>query len=229
MMTVLALAAAFWLAIHIGISGTALRGRLVRALGERAFAGLYSLLSIAALALLIWSFGRAGTQPLWGPLPTLAYWLLAALMLPAFLLFVASLAGANPTLSGQTLGEAGPRGVTRITRHPMMCAFSLWALLHVLGNGDLAALLFFGTFGVTALVGMPSIDAKIAARDPAAWSRLSATTSILPFGAIAAGRNRFVPGEIPWWVWLTGTALWAAMLHFHAGLIGVSPIPGLLL
>jgi uncharacterized membrane protein len=224
-MSNLALAAALWLAIHIGISGTTLRAALVRRLGERAFAGVYSVLSIAALVLLIQAFRHAGTEPLWS-LPPGAYWVLVALMLPAFVLFVASLAGANPTLTGQTLGEAGPRGVTRITRHPMMCAFSLWALVHVLGNGDLAALLFFGTFGATALAGMPSIDAKIAARDPAAWARLSATTSILPFGAIAAGRNRFVPGEIPWWVWLTGVALWAAMLHFHAQLIGLSPIPG---
>jgi uncharacterized membrane protein len=224
-MTTLALAAAFWLAIHIGISGTALRRTLARSLGERGFAGVFSLLSIAALVLLIWAFRHADTQPLWA-LPAGYYWFLVALMLPAFLLFVASLGGANPTLTGQTLGDAGPRGVTRITRHPMLCSFALWALVHVLGNGDLASLLFFGTFGVTALVGMPSIDAKIAARDPDAWASLSATTSITPFAAIAAGRNRFAPGEIPWWVWLAGIVVWAAMLHFHAQLIGVSPVPG---
>jgi uncharacterized membrane protein len=224
-MTTLALAAAFWLAIHVGISGTALRGRFVHALGERGFAGVFSLVSIAALVVLIWAFRHSDTRLLWA-LPAGAYWLLVALMLPAFLLFVASLAGPNPTLTGQTLSDAGPRGVTRITRHPMMCSFSLWAVVHVLGNGDLASLLFVGTFGVVALVGMPSIDAKIAARDPAAWARLSATTSIMPFGAIAAGRNRFAPGEIPWWVWLAGVALWALMLHFHTQLIGVSPVPG---
>jgi len=224
-MTILALASLLWLAIHIGISGTAVRAALVRSLGTGAFLAGYSLLSIAALVLLIWGFRHAVTRPLWA-LPIDAYWLLVALMLPAFLLLVASVAGANPTAAGQSLGDAGPRGVTRITRHPMMCAFTLWALVHVLGNGDLASLLFFGTFGVTALAGMPSIDAKIAARDPAGWVRLSATTSILPFGAIAAGRNRFVPGEIPWWVWGAGFVLWAAMLHFHARLIGVSPVPG---
>jgi len=224
-MTMLAFAAAFWLAIHVGVSGTALRSTLVRALGLGPFSGVYSLLSIAALVVLIWAFRHAGTQELW-TIPLGADWVLVALMLPASLLFVASLAGANPTLAGQTLGEAGPRGVTRITRHPMMCAFSLWALVHMLGNGDLASLLFFGTFGATALVGMPSIDAKIAARDTAAWARLSAATSILPFGAISAGRNRFMPSEIPWWVWLAGIALWALMLHFHARLIGVPPVPG---
>jgi uncharacterized membrane protein len=48
----------------------------------------------------------------------------------------------------------------------------------------------------------------------------------MPFGAIAAGRNRFAPAEIPWWVWLASVALWALMLHFHTQLIGVSPVPG---
>jgi uncharacterized membrane protein len=224
-MTMLAIAAAFWLAIHIGIAGSALRGAVARPLGENAFRGVFSLLTVAALAALIWAFRRAPTQPLWA-LPTPNYWILAALMLPAFLLLVASVSGPNPTAAGQALGSAGPRGVTRITRHPMLWSFALWALVHVLGNGDLASLLFFGTFGVTALVGMPSIDAKIAARDPAAWASLSETTSILPLGAIAAGRNRFVPGEIPWWVWVAGVALWVLMLHFHTRLIGVPPVPG---
>ena len=39
---------------------------------------------------------------------------------------------------------------------------------------------------------MPSIDAKLARRDPATWLALSAATSIVPFAAIAQGRNRFV-------------------------------------
>jgi uncharacterized membrane protein len=224
-MTMLAIAAAFWLAIHVGIAGSALRGAVARRLGDAAFQGIFSLLTVGALAALIWAFRHAPAQPLWA-LPTPYYWILAALMLPAFLLLVASVASANPTAAGQTLGTAGPRGVTRITRHPMLWSFALWALVHVLGNGDLASLLFFGTFGVTALVGMPSIDAKIAARDPDAWARLSGTTSILPFGAIAAGRNRFLPREIPWWVWLAGILLWALTLHFHARLIGVAPVPG---
>jgi uncharacterized membrane protein len=224
-MTMLAIAAAFWLAIHIGIAGSALRGAVARPLGEGAFQGVFSVLTAGALVALIWAFRHAPLQPLW-TLPAPYYWVLAALMLPAFLLLVASVSGANPTLAGQTLESTGPRGVTRITRHPMLWSFALWAAVHVLGNGDFASLLFFGTFGVTAIVGMPSIDAKIAARDPETWDRLSGTTSILPFGAIAAGRNRFAPGEIPWWVWLSGIALWALMLHFHARLIGVPPVPG---
>jgi ABC-type branched-subunit amino acid transport system permease subunit len=58
--------------------------------------------------------------------------------------------------------------------------------------------IFFGTFAISALIGMPSIDRKLAARDPEAAAKLQAATSILPFGAILAGRNRLVLAEIGW-------------------------------
>ena len=63
--------------------------------------------------------------------------------------------------------------------------------------------------------GDASIDAKLAKRAPGAWARLAATTSILPFGAIAAGRNRLVLGEIGWVPPVVGLLAWAAMLHLH--------------
>lgn len=80
----------------------------------------------------------------------------------------------------------------------MLWSFALWAAVHVLGNGDTAALTFFGAFLITGLVGMPSVDAKLARRDPAAWGTLAAATSIVPFVAIVQGGNRFVADEIGW-------------------------------
>jgi uncharacterized membrane protein len=107
----------------------------------------------------------------------------------------------------------------------MLWSFAIWAALHMLARGDGAALLFFGAFLVTALAGMPSIDAKLAQRDPAAWARLAATTSILPFGAIAAGRNRLVIGEIGWLPPALGLALWLLLLAWlHRALFGVAPL-----
>jgi uncharacterized membrane protein len=106
----------------------------------------------------------------------------------------------------------------------MLWAFALWAGVHIIGNGDTAAIVFFGTFLVTALAGMPSIDAKLARRDPALWQALSAATSIVPFAAIAQGRNRFVPREIGWWVMLIAVVAWAAVLHLHPWLFGVAPV-----
>ncbi len=95
----------------------------------------------------------------------------------------------------------------------------------MLGNGDAASLLFFGAFAATALAGMPSIDAKVAAREPEAWGRFAARTSILPFGAIAAGRNRLDLREMGWKLWAIGLALWAVLLAFHRTIFGVAPVP----
>ncbi len=96
--------------------------------------------------------------------------------------------------------------------------------MHLIGNGDTAAIVFFGTFLVTALAGMPSIDAKLARRDPAVWQALAGSTSIVPFVAIAQGRNRFVPAEIGWLTVLIGLVAWAVVLYLHPRLFGVAPV-----
>jgi uncharacterized membrane protein len=146
-------------------------------------------------------------------------------MLVAFVLFVASVTRRNPTMiSGETALAQPPRGIQRVTRHPMLWSFALWSAVHIIGNGDTAALVFFGAFLVTALAGMPSIDAKLARRDPATWQTLSAATSIVPFAAIAQGRNRFVPGEIGWPTALIRVVAWAVVLRLHPWLFGVAPV-----
>lgn len=222
-MVMLALAAALWVAVHVGIAGTRLRAALAARLGEGGFRLAYSVLSFAAIGWLVMAWQAAPRPPLWD-LPDAARWAVAALMLPAFWLFVASVATPNPTaVAGRLAGEV--RGVQRITRHPMLWSFALWAGLHLLAKGDAAGVLFFGAFLVTALVGMPSIDAKLAARDPALWARLASTTSILPFGAILAGRNRLVLEEVPWAVWAIGTAAWAALLWLHPVIFGWPALP----
>jgi uncharacterized membrane protein len=103
----------------------------------------------------------------------------------------------------------------------MLNAFAIWAAVHVLGNGDSAALVFFGAFLVTAVAGMPSIDAKMARRHPQAWPGFAAASSILPFGAILAGRNHFSPREIGWIAPVAGLVLWAGFLHAHRHVFGV--------
>ena len=106
----------------------------------------------------------------------------------------------------------------------MLWSFALWAAVHIIGSGDTAAIVFFGTFLVTALVGMPSIDAKLARRDPATWQALSAATSIVPFAAIVQGRNRFVPRRDRLAAPLIGVVAWAAVLYLHPWLFGVPPV-----
>ena len=225
-MSVLILAAALWLGLHIGIAGTAVRGMLVGVLGERGFRAVFAIASIAVFTFLVIAFIHAPRSALWYAAPWLR-WILLGLMLPAAFLLLASFATVSlkPEDAGTRRGSA--RGILRITRHPMLWSFALWAIVHIAGNGELAACVFFGTFLLTALAGMPSIDGKAAQRNPQLWNSFGAETSILPFGAILGGRNRFSAAEIGWLLPLFALALWAAMLLLHQKVIGVAPIPGL--
>ncbi|MBB5693183.1 NnrU family protein [Muricoccus pecuniae] len=223
-MTALLLAAVLWIGLHVGIAGTSARAALVRRLGEGGFRGAFSIASAIAITLLVLAWRNAGTVPLWAVPPAIG-WVLVAVMLPSFILFAGSLMARNPTSVGQNAAlSAEPRGVLRITRHPMLWAFALWGAVHVIGNGDSASLVFFGAFLLTAALGMPSLDAKVAARDPSAWAGFASRTSLLPFGAVAAGRNRIAWRELALPA-LVGLVAWAAMLHFHPAIFGVSPIP----
>lgn len=221
----LLLAAVFWIATHNGFAGTDIRTRLVAKIGENGFRIAYAIISVIAIMMLARAWEAAVAMPLW----TAPAWLrliLALIMLPAFLFFVAGFL-RNPTaVGGEALAGRQIRGIQRITRHPMLWSFALWALVHVIGNGDLASLIFFGTFAVSAFLGMPSIDRKLAARSPEVAAKLRNETSILPFGAILAGRNRLVLAEIGWLAPLLAVVGWAAVLHFHARFFGAPALLG---
>ncbi len=224
----LILAAAAWIAVHVGIAGTSVRRASVSRLGEVGFRALFSVLSVVTISALVSSYVRViKADPVWlWNVPAWIGWLLVAIMALAFVLFVASVTSPNPTAVGgeRVLGQEA-RGIGRVTRHPMLWSFALWSIVHVVGNGNLASLFFFGAFGVTALVGMPSIDRKLAARDPVDWSRFAKATSIVPFAAIAAGRNRFALREIGILPFALGFLVWIVLLVLHPRIFGVSPLP----
>jgi uncharacterized membrane protein len=220
----LVVAALIWIAIHLGVSGTIARDALVGRIGESTFRGVFSMLSIVSLVFLVRTWAAAPTTLLWVA-PDWLRWLLVLAMLPAFVLFVASVSGRNPTMIGPRNGAAQPpRGIIRVTRHPMLWSFAIWAGAHVIGNGDSAAIVFFGAILVTALAGMPSIDAKLRRRDTDTWQALSAATSIVPFAAIAKGRNRLVPREIGWRTPAIAAVAWIVLLMIHPWLFGVAPV-----
>jgi uncharacterized membrane protein len=222
-MTELLLASLIWIGVHVGIAGTRVRDLVVARIGDTPFRGLFSVVSIAAIVFLVRAWSTSPTEPIWFT-PDWLRWILVLAMLPALVLFVASVSQPNPTM----IGPAGattrpPRGMTRVTRHPMLWSFAIWGAVHVIGNGDSASIVFFGAFLVTALAGMPSIDAKLARRDPATWQALSAATSIVPFAAIVARRNRFVPHEIGLLTPLLAVIAWVALLLLHPVLFGTEP------
>jgi uncharacterized membrane protein len=219
-MPLLIVAALVWIAIHLGLAGTKLRDSVVRLIGDGGFRGVFSVLSVAVLLFVVSAWVRAPSTLLWIA-PGWLRWLLVLAMLPAFVLFVASVSGPNPTMIGREVGGVQPpRGIIRVTRHPMLWSFAIWAAVHIVGNGDTASLVFFGAFLVTALAGMPSIDAKLARRAPDTWQAVSAVTSIVPFAAIGQGRNRFVAREIGWVTAAIGVAAWIVVLVVHPWLFG---------
>ena len=217
-------AAIAWTAFHVGVAGTRLRDRLVARMGEKVFRGLFVLGSFALLGWLGWSFAAAGpVRVLW----MAPQWLAVAmmlLMLPALLLFVASVSMPNPTsvAGAHALEAPNPAvGILRITRHPMLWSFALWGVVHLAVLGTLSMALLAGAIAVTALAGMPSLDAKYARRERGRWPAFAKATSILPFAAIAQGRNRLVWSEIGWWRPLLAVVLWLALIAVHPWLFGV--------
>lgn len=214
----LVIVAVAWVFVHLGVSGTSLRVRIVQAIGERAFRAVFSLASFALIFCLVDGYRRAGAVAVLWVAPHGLVVACMLLMLPALLLFIGSVSVANPTMvaGGRALaGENPARGVLRLTRHPMLWAFAIWAAVHAIMLGTLGALVFFGAFLVVALGGMPSLDAKIARRDPQHWPAFARATSIVPFVAIAQGRNRFALGEIGWWRIAATSIAWFALIGAH--------------
>ncbi|HUI19598.1 MAG TPA: NnrU family protein [Methylocella sp.] len=222
----LILAAIFFSGIHLGIAGTTLRDRAVAALGQNAYRAIFSLASVAGIVWLALAYKYAPYVVTWG-VPE--WWKPVAiiLMLPAFILAVAGLGTPNPTAVGmEGLAAHSPEGIVRVTRHPLLMGIGLWALIHLIANGDVASFLFFGALSMTALAGTVSIDAKRRRALGPAWQGFVAQTSVIPFAAIAAGRTRFNPREIAAWRWAVAIAAYALILGGHSHIFGVSPFPG---
>ncbi len=149
----LLVAAFVWMAMHLVVSGTQLRAWIVKAIGEGAFRAAFSLASAASLAWLIWSYVAAGPlQSLWVT-PRWVIVLCMLLMLPALVLFVGSVTTPNPTMvAGQRAlkAEHPAHGILRVTRHPMLWSFAIWAGVHLVMIGTLSATVFFGAFLIVA-------------------------------------------------------------------------------
>ncbi len=223
-MTELLIAAVLWVATHLGLSSSRLRPWLVARLGESAYLGAYSLVAVATLVFLILAWADAPRQHwLWYPAPWQTWF--ALIVMPfAFLLLVTGLLGPNPTSVGQEarIGDpAAVRGVLRITRHPVQWAFLLWAVAHVVPNGDIATLVFLAAIALVAGGGTLLIDRKKAQQAGAAWQSFRAVTSNLPFAAILAGRNRLALGELGIGKMLLALLLYVVVIASHRWVAGV--------
>lgn len=213
----LAFASAGFVGTHFAMSHP-LRAPMVRMLGERGFAIVYSLVSIV----LLWAMSRyyspaSAESPgmLWDA--SQAGWIAATiLMWIGSILFVGSLrrnpAFPNPGKPVTNIGAA--RGVFAITRHPMMWSFAIWALVHAIVLPTLASLTISAAIAILALGGAAGQDAKKAKLIGGPWRDWMSRTSYVPFG-----RGFASPGSF---ALIGGTLLWLAATWGH-GALGYRP------
>ena len=215
-MALLLTACLAFLVTHLGVSGTPLRARLQKVMGARAYLGLYSLLAFGTLGLMVYGYANVPhVEFLWYPSQS-AYMVTKGLLLLSLVTLVMGTLTRNPTL---IMNEAALNyevsGMLKITRHPIQWAILLFATGHVIANGDQASLVFFGTLAVVSLFGMFSMDARRRREDDPRWKMFMENTSMMPFAALASGRQSFAAEDINWTGLVAGLALYAAVYWMH--------------
>ncbi|MRX49635.1 NnrU family protein [Paracoccus sp. S-4012] len=214
---------ALFLAAHAIPMRPDIRGPLVGALGRRGYLVLYSLLSIGLLYLLILAVNAAPRVTLWAP-ALWQRWLVNLAMPAAILLAAFGIGAPNPFgVTGKAEGFDPARpGIAGITRHPLMWAFALWAGAHLVANGELAHVLFFGAMLVFALMGLAAGEAR--ARRLPDFRRLAVRTSLLPGAALLTGRwqPRGWPSPLRLGI---AVVVWLGLLYLHPPLIGAVALP----
>lgn len=184
-------------ALRVFAEGT--RQKLIGAMGPFVYKAFYSIVSIIGLLLIVSGYSAARIEPivLYTP-PTGMAHAASLLTLIAFVLLIAAYIPGNLIL--------------RKLKHPMTLAVKVWAFAHLLSNGTLADVLFFGGFLVWSVLvyrsarrrapvenpGLSNLPAVIASRPPSMLASL--VTLVVGIGA---------------WAWFA--------FEGHAMLIGVAP------
>jgi uncharacterized membrane protein len=194
-MLLLVLGLVVFLGTHLFTAARAPRAALVGRIGEGPYKGLYSLLSLAGIVLIAIGFGRyraEGWVDVWYP-PVWTRHLALLLVWAAFVCVTAAYV---------------PGRIKRALKHPMLAGVKIWALAHLLANGDLGSILLFGSILAWAVIARISLKRRTdevrdhagPATEPAGWRN----------DAIAV-----VIGTAAWFVfarwlhpWLIGVAVW---------------------
>jgi uncharacterized membrane protein len=186
---------------------------------------MFSLLSIVGVVWIVFAYRAAPFVPLWPTIPALGYFAIALTFL-AFLFVTVGSGLMNPTTTRPSRmidGKIPVYGVTRVTRHPRLCGVSLWAVAHLIVNGNLTSQIVFGALLITALNGMRSIDRKRSQALGGLWNEFAAQTSRMPFAAILAKRTSFEISEFRPMQIALAIALFAIIFGLH-GIVGPSPL-----
>jgi uncharacterized membrane protein len=184
-------------ALHLIPTSPDLRQGFVARFGENTYKLVFSVVSAVGLVLIVLGYHKLQVMPgknplLWSP-PLWTRHVALALMLPAMILLVAAYVPSN---------------IRDKVRHPMLAAVKVWALAHLLANGDLASLALFGSFLAYAVYDRISVKRRGGGLGPLGERRGGAITGDLAVVAI-------------------GVVVYVALLGgLHGVLFGVEPLPG---
>jgi len=175
---------------HLVPTMPSMRAGLAQRFGGTGYRLAFSLVSLLGLLAIVFGYGEARTAgwnaALWTP-PTFTKHISFLLMWPAFVLLVATYV---------------PSRIRDAAKHPMLAAIKIWALAHLIANGDLASILLFGTFLAYGVYDRISVKKRAAT------------------GPLGDRQGGFLGDLIAVGV---GTGLFLLMLKWgHAALIGVS-------
>ncbi len=180
-----------FLGVHsVRIVADGWRTRTIAAWGEMRWKGLYAALSLLGFALIVWGYGQARLMPVtvWQP-PLPMRHVAALLTLISFVMLVATYVPGN--------------AIKARLRHPMVLGVKVWALAHLLANGQLADMVLFGAFGVWAVLSFRSARQRDRINPPRPQASSVAATGLAV---------------------LLGVAAWAAFAFWgHRVLIGIAP------
>lgn len=170
-------------------------------LGEKAYKGVYTLVSLVGFGLMMFGFDqvRWDSPVLWSP-PVWAKHGAALLMLVSLVLLACAYA---------------PRNAIKVKlHHPMVLSVKVWALAHLLANPRLADVVLFGAFLLWSVLNFRAARR----RDRLAAASLSA-------GEGSGSLEPEVSSAATWRAIGIGVVVWAFLLsRGHAWLFGVSPL-----
>jgi uncharacterized membrane protein len=131
-LVIVILGLAAFLGGHAFVTFRAERAGVIARVGEGPYKGLFSLLALIGIILISYGFGQyraAGEIAVWNP-PTWTRHITVALMWPAVICVVAAYVRGD---------------IQRVLKHPMLVGVKLWAVAHLIANGDLGGIILFGS------------------------------------------------------------------------------------
>src|SRR5262245_12695117 len=209
--------------LHVGLTTRRVRAALVERLGERGFLALFSAVAAIGWTALVRYYavhrfeGAAGLALGAAAATRLVLMTIVVVGLVLAMTALASYLGSPYALNNGD-GPHVARGIERITRHPFFAGVGMAAAAHVLLAPHLAGAVLSAGLAVLALGGARHQDRKLLARRGRPFAEFLATTSLVPFAAIVAGRQRLVPRELPWTVMAMALVLVAVLRRGHAGI-----------